>query len=92
VTPKGGGGAGSTPPTKPAPTGEPMPQVGRRPSSPGLLFAVAGMWVLAGIIIWTQFNVSWKLIPAVVSVGIGLLFLRGASQTVQRHDDRADDA
>jgi len=67
------------------------PQVGRRPSSPGLLFGIAGMWIAVGIFLWVSLSASWKLIPAAVAVGIGLFFLRGAFLTVQRHDERADE-
>jgi hypothetical protein len=92
VTPKGGtgSGAGSGSSRRPArQPSEPTPQVGKRPSNPILLFAVAGMWILAGVVVWSTFTAGWKLIPAVVAIGIGLLFLRGAVLTVNRHEERA---
>jgi hypothetical protein len=67
----------------------PTPQVGRRPSSPFFLFAVAGMWIIVGVVIWMTFSATWKLVPAVVSIGVGLLFLRGAVTTVNRHEERS---
>jgi hypothetical protein len=88
VTAKGGTSS-STPSGRPARDPEPTPQVGRRPSNPMFLFGVAGMWILAGVVIWTTFSATWKLVPAVVSIGIGLLFLRGAVLTVTRHEQRA---
>jgi hypothetical protein len=85
VTPKGG----SRGPNAPKPAREPTPQVGKRPSNPFLLFGVAGSWIIVGVVIWTTFTATWRLIPAVVAVGVGLLFLRGAVLTVNRHEERA---
>jgi hypothetical protein len=64
------------------------PRVGRRPSRPGLLFAVAAMWIVVGVFVFVTFTASWKLIPAAVSVGIGALYLRGALATVARRSER----
>ena len=69
----------------------PTPQVGRRPSSPSFLVAAALAWIVCGVIAGTMLQASWKLIPAIVFVGIGLFFLRGAAQTVVRHEERLDD-
>jgi hypothetical protein len=79
-------------PSKPEPEAEPTPQVGRRPSNPAFLFAVAGLWIAAGIVVWLFLTAGWKLVPAIVFIGVGLFFLRGALQTVVRHDERANTA
>ncbi len=64
-----------------------MGQVGRRPSPPPLLFAIAIMWIVAGIVALVAMSASWKLVPGVVFIGIGLLYLRGALTTVARRGD-----
>jgi hypothetical protein len=66
------------------PSEEITPQVGRRPSPPGLLFAVAGMWIAGGITALVALSANWKLIPGIVFIGIGVLYLRGALTTVAR--------
>ena len=64
------------------------PQVGRRPSSPAMLFAIAAMWIVVGVIALVVLSASWKLIPGVVFIGVGLLYLRGALATVARRGER----
>ena len=59
-------------------------QPGRRPSRPGFLLLVALLWILTGILTLARLHASWKLIPGVVAIGIGMLFLRGALATVVR--------
>jgi hypothetical protein len=88
-TPKGGG----TPPSsrsRATPSSNPAtaPQVGRRPSPPWLLMVIALMWLAAGAFVWSRLDASWKLVPAAVFVGIGFFYLRGALQTIVRHDER----
>ena len=67
---------------------DPTPQVGRRPSPPALLFAIAGMWIAVGVIAFVVMSAAWKLVPAIVFIGIGLLYLRGAVTTVARRGER----
>ncbi|HEX3426415.1 MAG TPA: hypothetical protein VHT30_09805 [Acidimicrobiales bacterium] len=62
--------------------------VGRRPSSPGFLALVAAMWLAVGVVCFVALHSSWKLVPAIVSIGIGLMFLRGAGATVLRREHR----
>jgi hypothetical protein len=69
------------------PSEEIAPQVGRRPSPPGLLFAIAGMWIAVGIIALVALSATWKLIPGIVFIGIGLLYLRGGLTTVARRGE-----
>jgi hypothetical protein len=71
----------------PRPTNGPG-QVGRRPSPPALLFAIAASWIGVGIIALVELSASWKLIPAIVFIGIGLMYLRGALTTVVRRDEQ----
>lgn len=68
-----------------------MPQVGRRPSPPGLLFAIAAMWILCGVAAWIGLTAMWKWVIVLVFMGVGGFFLRGALQTVVRHEERAGD-
>jgi len=63
-------------------------QVGRRPSSAGFLLLVSIMWVGVGVIILITVHWKWRLIPAIVAIGIGLLFLRGLAVTVVRRTGR----
>jgi hypothetical protein len=61
---------------------------GRRPSSPGFLLAVALVWIACGVAALVTLHASWKLVPGIVFIGVGLLFLRGAAATVVRRDQR----
>jgi hypothetical protein len=49
---------------------------------------VACLWLAAGIAVLVKLSASWKLVPGIVFIGIGLLFLRGAAATVVRHEQR----
>jgi hypothetical protein len=66
----------------------PLLQPGRRPTSPGLLLVVALMWIGAGVWALVALTVGWKLVPGIVFIGLGLLYLRGAAATVARRADR----
>lgn len=59
-------------------------QVGRRPSRPSFLAIVSLMWIAAGVLTLAYLHASWKLIPAVVYFGLGLLYLRAAVASVMR--------
>jgi hypothetical protein len=59
-------------------------QPGRRPSRPGLLLLVALMWITVGVVVLTSVSASWRIVPGIVAIGFGLLFLRGAAATVAR--------
>jgi hypothetical protein len=88
VTPKGG--RPSSPPGRQEPT-EPTPQIGKRPSRPGLLFLIAAMWIACGVVAILVLKASWKFIPGVVFIGIGLFYLRGTLGTIARHEERLGD-
>lgn len=103
VTPKGGPGAGKAAAASAAsakagasrsPRGldpdKPV-AIGRRPSSPGFLVGVAVMWIAVGVIAFFSLHSGWRLIPAIVAVGIGVLFLRGAGATIIRHERRREE-
>lgn len=85
-----------TPPKDPALRPGPRPpvtpktpgQVGRRPSSPLVLFGIGLAWVAVGIIIVLTFHASWRIVPGVFALGVGAFFVRGASATVVRHERR----
>jgi hypothetical protein len=61
-------------------------EIGRRPSSPAFLLLVAIMWIAVGVIAIISLTASWRLVPGIVCIGVGLLFLRGAGATVIRRD------
>jgi hypothetical protein len=47
------------------------------------------MWVAAGVVALVGLAASWKLVPGIVFIGIGLMFLRGAAATVVRRSERS---
>jgi hypothetical protein len=77
------------PEKEPAPR---LPQVGKRPSSPFMLFAIGVVWVGCGVLALTTLTASWKFIPAIFFIGIGFLWLRGAALTFSRHERRSGDS
>jgi len=66
-------------------------QIGRRPSSPAFLLVVSLMWIAVGIIAIASLTAWWRFVPGIVFIGIGLLFLRGASATIVRRERRQSD-
>lgn len=68
------------PPGPPPGTG----QVGKRPSQPGFLLLLGVVWIGCGIYALVKLDATWRLIPGIVFIGIGLLFVRGAATTVVR--------
>jgi hypothetical protein len=56
-----------------------------------LLFVIAGAWIACGIVCLFVLTATWKYIPGVVFIGIGLFYLRGALGTVARHEERLRD-
>ena len=44
------------------------------------------MWIVAGVVELFVLDASWRFVPAIVFVGIGLFFVRGAAVTLNRHD------
>jgi hypothetical protein len=72
-----------SPPPRPAKPPE-QPQVGRRPSSPGFLLLVGLLWIGCGVVALVRLSASWKLIPGIVFIGVGVYFLRGAATSVVR--------
>jgi hypothetical protein len=45
------------------------------------------MWIGSGVVALVALHASWRLVPGIVFVGIGLLFLRGAAATVVRRSE-----
>ena len=88
VTPKGTRPAQKRPGPRPGADAGPPPQVGRRPSNPGLLVGIAAAWIVVGIVIMVTFDAGWKFIPGIVAIGVGLMFLRGAAATVVRRSQQ----
>ena len=77
------------PPADSTPRGQRPPgQVGRRPSGPGFLFLVGVMWIGCGVVALVALTASWKFIPAVVFIGLGFLWLRGAATAINRQEAR----
>lgn len=71
-----------------APSLDKLGQVGRQPSSPLNLFVIAVVWIACGAFALAFLKASWKVVPGVVMIGIGLFFLRGAFTVVMRHEAR----
>lgn len=63
---------------------ERVPQVGRRPSRPGFLAAVAVLWVAAGVFALARLHASWRIAVGIVFIGVGLFYARAAATTVVR--------
>jgi len=63
-----------------------LPQVGKRPSSPLMLAATGLVWIACGVIALSTLTASWKFIPAIFFIGVGLLWMRGAAVTFTRHE------
>jgi uncharacterized membrane protein HdeD (DUF308 family) len=63
-------------------------QVGRRPSNPGFLALVGVVWIACGVYALARLHAAWTLVPGIVFIGIGLLFVRGAAATVVRRESR----
>lgn len=61
-------------------------RAGRRPSSPSFLALVGIVWIVCGFVALVALHTGWRLIPAIVFVGMGLLYLRGALVTLARRD------
>lgn len=74
-------------PAKGRPDDDRVAQVGRRPSPPALLFVIAIAWIACGIVALVALSVSWKLVPGIVFIGIGILYLRAALTTVARRGE-----
>ena len=88
TTPKGTAAARSA--SGPAPKEDrPLGQVGRRPTSPPLLLAIAVMWIFVGVIALTRLSASWKIVPGIVFIGIGVLYLRAAGTAYLRQTGRS---
>jgi hypothetical protein len=51
-----------------------------------LLFAIAAAWVAAGVVALVTLDASWKLVPGIVFIGIGAMYLRAALTTSARRD------
>jgi hypothetical protein len=49
------------------------------------------MWIGCGVIALVALSAGWKLIPAIVFIGVGLFFLRGALTAAARRDVSDDE-
>jgi hypothetical protein len=63
-------------------------QPGKRPSNPTFLVLMALVWIACGVYAIVALDASWKLIPGIFFIGVGILFLRGAAVTVRRREGR----
>lgn len=70
----------------PAPAGGPVRPTGgqanRRRAAPGFHLTVGLLWLAAGVVELVGVHAAWRVAPAIVFVGIGLLFVRGAGALV----------
>ncbi|MEX6430088.1 MAG: hypothetical protein ACYCWN_06290 [Ferrimicrobium sp.] len=63
---------------RPKPVDQSSYRVGRRDTAPLLLVALAVLWIAVAAVCEAALHASWRLIPSMVALGIGLLYLRGA--------------
>lgn len=63
-------------------------QPGKRPSNPAFLGLLGALWIACGVYALVALDASWKVIPGIVFIGIGILFLRGAAVTLIRRNER----
>jgi hypothetical protein len=63
-------------------------RVGRRPSPPGFLIAIGAAWIICGVIELVALQASWRFVPGIFFIGVGIFFLRGAATTVMRREAR----
>jgi hypothetical protein len=62
---------------------------GKRPSRPGFLLVLSLAWIACGVYAIVALNSSWKLIPGIFFIGVGVLFIRGAALTLVRRSGGA---
>ncbi len=67
----------------------PLGQVGRRPTSPGLLLLYAVVWFGCGIAAFFLLKGTLKIVLGVVLVGGSLLWVRGAATAYLRQQGRS---
>ena len=65
---------------------KPLPQIGRRPPNPVFVLVLAAVWFGCGVFALVWLRASWRLIPGIVFIGIGVLFARGGIVALARHD------
>jgi hypothetical protein len=45
-------------------------------------------WIAAAVYAVFALTASWKLVPVIVFIGVGLFFIRGAAASYVRRDER----
>jgi hypothetical protein len=61
-------------------------EMAKRPQSLRYQFTMSALWIAAGIVTFIVIPSSWKLVPAMFCVAIGIFSLRGAVRTALRGD------
>jgi len=52
-----------------------------------MMLAATGIaWIVCGVVALTTLTATWKFIPAIFFIGVGLLWMRGAAVTLARHE------
>ena len=52
-----------------------------------MMLAATGIaWIVCGVVALTTLTATWKFIPAIFFIGVGLLWMRGAAVTFARHE------
>jgi hypothetical protein len=46
------------------------------------------MWIACGSVALFALKAGWRLVPAIVFIGIGLFYVRAASATIVRRESR----
>ena len=70
------------------PTAIEQGQPGKRPSNPVFLLVLGLVWIACGVYAIVALSASWKVIPGIFFIGVGILFLRGAAVTFIRRGER----
>jgi hypothetical protein len=47
---------------------------------------IAALWLACGVLVATKLDASWRLVPTIVFIGVGLFYLRAGLQTVVRRE------
>ena len=69
---------------RPRPVAAPTEPSRRRPANPVLLMLVGLIWAVCGIYVLFSVTATWKVIPAILFLGIGMFFIRIAAVTYTR--------
>jgi len=64
-------------------------EMAKRPQSLRYQFTMSGIWIALGVAMFVLIPATWKVVPAMFFVAIGLFSMRGAVRTALHGDARA---